>query len=68
MNIIIDKAINVWRAYSYKQDLDIVRIKVPLKEAEDSLEAFSMIFDREESGMILHMGWGNYRASLSFMK
>ena len=46
MNIIIDKAINVWRAYSYKQDLDVVRVKVPLKEAEDSHEAFSMIFDR----------------------
>ena len=58
MNIIVNKAINVWGAYSYKQNLDVVRVKVPLKEEGDSLEAFSMIFDREESGMILHMGWG----------
>ena len=68
MNIIINKATNVWGTYSYKQDFDVVRVKVPLKEAEEYLEAFSMTFDRDESGMILHMGWGNYRASLSFMK
>ena len=46
MNIIVNKAINVWGAYSYKQNLDVVRVKVPLKEEGDSLEAFSMIFDR----------------------
>ena len=68
INIIINKATNVWGTYSYKQDFDVVRVKVPLKEAEEYLEAFSMTFDRDESGMILHMGWGNYRASLSFMK
>ena len=68
ITIIINKATNVWGAYSYNQDLDIIRVKVPLKEVEESLEAFSMIFDKKESEMVLHMGWGNYRASLSFTK
>ena len=68
MTVIINKATNVWGAYSYKKDFDVIRVKVPLKEVEESLEAFSMIFDKEESGMVLHMGWGNYRATFSFKK
>ena len=68
MTVIINKATNVWGAYSYKKDFDVIRVKVPLKEVEESLEAFSMIFDKEESGMALHLGWGNYRATVSFKK
>ena len=68
MTLIINKATNVWGAYSYKKELDVIRVKAPLKEVEESLESFSMIFDKEESGMVLHMGWGNYRAAFSFKK
>ena len=68
MTLIINRATNVWGAYSYKKELDVIRVKVPLKEVEESLEAFSMIFDKEESGMVLHMGWGNYRSAFSFKK
>ena len=39
MTIIINKAIHVWGAYSYKQDLDVARVTVPLTEGEP-LEAF----------------------------
>ena len=68
MTLIINKATNVWGAYSYKEELDVIRVKAPLKKVEESLEAFSMIFDKEESGMVLHMGWGNYRSAFSFKK
>ena len=68
MTLIINKATNVWGAYSYKKELDVIRVKAPLKDVEESLEAFSMIFDKEESGMVLHMGWGNYRSAFSFKK
>ena len=57
MTLIINKATNVWGAYSYKKELDVIRVKAQLKEVEESLEAFSMIFDKEESGMVLHIGW-----------
>ena len=68
MTLIINRATNVWGAYSYKKELDVIRVKAPLKDVEESLEAFSMIFDKEESGMVLHMGWGNYRSAFSFKK
>ncbi|MDA0794770.1 MAG: DUF2911 domain-containing protein [Bacteroidetes bacterium] len=68
MTIIINKATHVWGAYSYSEDLDVARITVPLTEAGDSLEAFSMIFEKSDKGMDLHLGWGYFRAVLEFSK
>lgn len=54
--IILSTAKNVWGAYFYKQDEDVVRVKGKVAESDDTIEAFSMIFDDK---MNLHMGWGN---------
>ena len=68
ITIIINKATHVWGAYSYNQDMDIKRVTVPLTEAGEYIEAFSMIFEKGMSGMDLKMGWGYYRATLPFTK
>lgn len=69
ITVIINKATHVWGAYSYSKDLDVVRVSVPLMEGDESLEAFSMIFEEGDGGaMNLHFGWGYYRALLSFTK
>ncbi len=69
ITIIINKATHVWGAYSYNNDLDVVRVTVPITENDDSLEAFSMIFGKGEgSGMNLHFGWDTFRGSLKFSK
>ena len=69
ITVIVNKATHVWGAYSYSKDLDVARVTVPLMEGENSLEAFSMIFEEGEDGaMDLHFGWGYYRAKLSFTK
>lgn len=69
MTIIINKATHVWGAYSYKKEMDVARITVPLNEVDDSLEAFSMIFQEGINGaMDLHLGWEYYRAKLSLTK
>ena len=68
MTIIINKATHVWGAYSYNQDMDVARVNVPLTEGNESLEAFSMAFEKGTSGVDLHLGWGYYRAKVSFTK
>ena len=68
MTIIINKATHVWGAYSYNQDMDVTRVNVPLTEGKESLEAFSMAFEKGTSGVDLHLGWGYYRAKVSFIK
>ena len=69
ITLIINKATHVWGSYSYSQDLDVARITAPLSEVDDSLEAFSMIFEKgSANGMDLHLGWGYNRATVSFSK
>jgi len=68
MTIIINKDTHVWGAYSYNEKMDVARVRVPLTEGDESLEAFSMVFEKGTSGVDLHMGWGYYRATVTFTK
>lgn len=66
MTVIINKATHVWGAYNYNQDLDVVRVNVPLEPSSDTIEAFSMAFEATDNGFHLHMGWGNYKTAIPF--
>jgi hypothetical protein len=69
MTIIINKATHVWGAYMYNMELDVARIPIPLTEGDESIEAFSMIFEGTGDDMMdLHLGWDYYRATLRFSK
>ena len=54
--VILSTAKNVWGAYFYKQDEDVVRVKGSVSKSKDNIEEFSMTFDDD---MNLYMGWGN---------
>lgn len=62
--IILNKDINVWGAYSYKEANDVLRVTAPVSSG-DSLEAFSMTF--EDDGT-LFLGWGTTRVAVPFNK
>ena len=55
--VILNKSTNVWGAYDYKSELDLVRIKVPVRKAQNSIEALSMAFEPTEEGTKLQIGW-----------
>ena len=65
--IIINKDINVWGAYSYKESNDVARIDVP-KTSGEFLEAFSITFEESDNGALMHMGWGKTRVAVPFTK
>ena len=52
----------------YDQKMDVVRMTVPLRQVTESLEAFSMAFQKSNTGIDFHFGWGNYRGTLPFSK
>jgi|TARA_B110000503_G_scaffold53054_1_gene85225 hypothetical protein len=60
--VIINRARNVWGSYYYKQDQDVVRVSGKTTKIEESLEAFSMMFDKD---MTLKIGWGKTVVSVS---
>ncbi|EGV44606.1 DUF2911 domain-containing protein [Bizionia argentinensis JUB59] len=59
--IIINKDLNTWGSYFYKEENDVARVIVPVKMAEDSVEAFSIIFDEDAT---MHMGWDKVRLAV----
>lgn len=63
---IINKDINVWGSYFYKEENDVARLKVPVNEAKESLEAFSIVFEKGNDGLDMHLGWGTVRVAVPF--
>lgn len=64
--VIINKDLNVWGSYFYKQENDIARLTVPVTEGKDSLESLSMVFTKTDKGIELNMGWDKVRIAIPF--
>ncbi len=66
--IIINSDLNTWGAYFYNEKNDVARIKVPVKMADDSLEAFSIaLANNGNNGVTMHLGWDKVRVEVPFM-
>lgn len=64
--VILSSDVNVWGAYTYKEANDVARIKVPVTQSKDILEAFSITFEESNSGADMYMGWGTLRIKVPF--
>jgi len=56
VTFILNKAINIWGAYSYKSDNDILRYTVPINKAKKSLEAFSIAISEQNEILGINFG------------
>ncbi|NNM24192.1 MAG: DUF2911 domain-containing protein [Flavobacteriaceae bacterium] len=65
---IINSDTNVWGSYYYNESKDVARISVPATTSEESLEAFSIVFEESDAGVAMHLGWGNVRLAVPFSK
>ena len=61
--VILNKNLNVWGAYAYKPEADLVRLTVKPSSSEDSLEAFSIAFDNGENKAMV-LGWDKTRVRI----
>ena len=64
--IILSSDINGWGAYTYDRANDVARMKVPVTQNKDILEAFSIVFEDSPSGADMFMGWGTLRVKVPF--
>ena len=46
----------------------VASITVPVTEGKESLEAFSIAFEKSDDGVHMHMGWGTTRVAVPFVK
>lgn len=59
--IILSSDLNVWGAYFYNEANDVARFTGSVSTSEESLEAFSIVFDSDNT---MHLGWGTVRVSI----
>lgn len=59
--IMINTDINVWGAYTYNDANTIAKVVVPVTHDKTSLEAFSIVFEENDNGADMYMGWGTLR-------
>jgi hypothetical protein len=64
--IIINKDLNNSGSTTYKDANEVVRLKVPVTEGEESLENFSMVFTKGDKGIVLNLGWDKVRVAVPF--
>jgi hypothetical protein len=62
--IILNSKRNTWGAYAYDEQLDIGRFEAKVEVNENPVEAFSIAFDRNDTGYTLFLGWGETLVSL----
>jgi hypothetical protein len=62
--IIINKQTDRWGAYAYNEKMDVVRVEVPVKALENSVEALSMVFTPQTDGAHLVIGWDKTSVAL----
>ncbi|MBC3847699.1 DUF2911 domain-containing protein [Winogradskyella echinorum] len=65
---IISSDLNVWGSYFYNEKNDVARLDVPVTEGKESLEAFSIAFEKSDNGVHMHLGWGTVRVAVPFTK
>ena len=62
--LILSSDLNVWGSYFYNEANDVARITVKATMSDESLEAFSIVFDDKGT---MHMGWDKVRVSVPMM-
>ena len=62
--IIINKDLNHWGAYSYKETEDLLRADVPVQKTADAAESFYIYFEKATGGFTMNAGWDNVKVSL----
>jgi hypothetical protein len=61
---IINADTDTWGAFKYDESKDIARVNVPIEHTEDTVETFSMDFEKMDDNFGLIVAWENVRATL----
>jgi hypothetical protein len=64
--IIINKDLDAWGSFTYDSKKDVARLEVPIEKTAESLDSFTMAFDKTATGFGLIIAWDNIRATVPF--
>jgi hypothetical protein len=66
-SIILNKETDTWGAFKYNEKKDVIRVKVPVEKNAEPVEAFTIVFDKITSGMLLNIFWDDVKVGLPIM-
>ena len=64
--ITISSDVDNWATRGYKESNEVGRVTVPVNKGDESLEAFSIAFEEQDNGAIMHLGWDQIRVAVPF--
>ena len=59
--VALSSQLNVWGVYFHKDENDVAKVTIPVKQTEGNLDVFSIAIDED---MTINMGWGNTLISI----
>jgi hypothetical protein len=62
--MILNSQTDTWGAFGYKQAKDVLRTDVPVTTLDQPVEAFTMVFEKSDSGANLVMAWDKTEVKL----
>ncbi|GFD78521.1 MULTISPECIES: DUF2911 domain-containing protein [Tenacibaculum] len=57
--LILNTAKNVWGSYFYNESEDVARVTAPTSKSDETIEAFSIVFEGEDDTFNMYIGWDN---------
>jgi hypothetical protein len=62
--LIFNRETDIWGAFQYDEKKDVLRTNVKLENQQEPIEAFTLLFDKTDSGANMIMAWDNVKATL----
>jgi len=62
--IILNKDIDIWGAFKYDANKDVIRVDVPVQKTDSLVEALAMTFEKTATGINLVVAWENTKVAL----
>ncbi|MBK6264890.1 DUF2911 domain-containing protein [Marivirga sp. S37H4] len=62
--IILNKDLGQWGAYKYDVEKDLIRFEVPVTEAKETYEPFTIMFDQTSGDVSMQMVWDKTLVSI----
>jgi len=59
--VALSSQLNVWGVYFHKDENDVAKVTIPVKQTEENLDVFSIAIDED---MTINMGWGSTLISI----
>ena len=61
--LIFNKETDIWGAFQYDDKKDVLRTEIKLEKQQEPVEAFTLLFDKTDSGANMIMAWDNVKAT-----